>query len=218
MSTRKWGCAGRNQLLKHLVWEERSPHLASNWPMWLQGPSWAAVWHGASFSLLVPAVAWLVVGPTLSSSHFKQRQGRGSSRPAGAHVQFGFFWLKGWNNLQAPTTPFTSTVSQTCREGNAFEAGTHSWRQVGKLGSSWQHPPKSQVCLAPHCPAQSRVSASAPLPLAPSSFLSALVLSSLAWCGRPSPCCRVCLLPPSARGHLRENTGFQPVAGCDHRT
>lgn len=32
------GGAGRIQLLKFLVWEEQSPQLASNWPMWLQPP------------------------------------------------------------------------------------------------------------------------------------------------------------------------------------
>lgn len=56
MSARKWGCAGRIQLLKCLVWEEQSPQLASNWPMWLQPPPqpWAALWRQASFSSLFP--------------------------------------------------------------------------------------------------------------------------------------------------------------------
>lgn len=187
--------------------------------MWLQGPSWAAVWHGASFSSWVPTVAWLVVGPSLSSSHFKQRQGL-----APLDQQVHTFSLGSSGSRAGTTTRHRQPHScprfrrparkeMPLRPGLPRGARRASWALPGS-----PPPTKSQVCPAPHRPAQSRVSASAPLPLAPSSFLSALVLSSLAWCGRPSPCCRVCLLPPSARGHLRENTGFQPVAGCDHRT
>lgn len=93
------GGAGRIQLLKFLVWEEQSPQLASNWPMWLQPPppTWAALWHQASFSSLVLAVAQLVMGPATSSSHSKQRGGLGSSRGTGARVQLGFLWPKGLN-------------------------------------------------------------------------------------------------------------------------
>lgn len=173
MSARKWGRAGRIQLLKFLVWEEQSPQLASNWPVWLQALPHLGRSLASGFILLIGSRS----GPAgRGAGHLvlSLQAERGTQLLTRDRCMCSA-WVplaRGPEQTLAPTTPFASTVLQM--EGNS---GSHSWRLVGKLGSSWQ--PLSPRCAwRPTGPAHSRVSA--PLPLAPS-------WSSAVWLGVGDP-------------------------------
>ena len=169
---------------------------------------------------MVPTVTWLVAGPATSPSPFK-RGGDSGLLTRGRWTRSASVTLpQGPEQTPGTGDPVPVGFADTARVETPLPAGSRLWCQVGTLGSVLR-PLHLGVC--PTRPARSRISISAALPLAPSSFLPVLVLSFLVWCW-------VTLTPHSGTGLGSESvhfpakcwvicrrTEFRPVIGFDLR-